>query len=301
MIENLIKGCIPDPIDERDYKAEPLMGSVQIDFSQEFRLPTPPDTDQGQADCCVGEGSSSYHWQLRGVQFAVKSVFAYIAQSYGASIRDGVMQIRNFGQQTFAEIPDPNPKTAQNMRDRSGLNPLQALEFKEFDAFTLPQQDINGVAWGVKNYRGVLFGVSGTNAGWQDLVNPTPPVAGDLNPWGHCLYAMGYHTHSDGQKCIIAKSSWCNVVKEHHIREKYFLTGNVFSAWTLIPKQLIDTKMQLIKDNGTVFLVGTTKSFKIGIGDLAAASIFNDEPITDGDTSKIPQTGTLADGIIFHK
>jgi hypothetical protein len=60
--------------------------------------------------------------------------------------------------------------------------------------------------------------------------------------------------------------------------------------------------MELVKDNGTVFLVSTDKTSKIGIGNQdVLTAFFPTEPITDGDTSHIPQVGTLADGVILHK
>jgi hypothetical protein len=43
-----------------------------------------------------------------------------------------------------------------------------------------------------------------------------------------------------GQKCIIAKSSWCGTgIKEHHIKQNYFDSGNPFDGWTLIPKEIL--------------------------------------------------------------
>jgi hypothetical protein len=51
--------------------------------------------------------------------------------------------------------------------------------------------------------------------------------------WSHALYCFGSHTHN-GQKYIIAKSSWCTTgITEHHIKQHYdFETGNTFDGWT---------------------------------------------------------------------
>lgn len=59
--------------------------------------------------------------------------------------------------------------------------------------------------------------------------------------------------------------------------------------------------MQLVNDGGTIFLVASDKSFKIGIGDQQTLGIFGNEQVTAGSTAGIPQTGTLASGVIFHK
>jgi hypothetical protein len=135
------------------------------------------------------------------------------------------------------------------MRDTTSIDPIEEASDIEQKYFVLPQQDITGVAWGIQSYQGVVFGVMGNNAGWQDLENPTPPSPNTVN-WGHALYAMGNHLHN-GQKCIIAKSSWCKSVKEHHIKEDYFLSGNTFNAWTLIPKGEIMSNAIFVKKIGT--------------------------------------------------
>lgn len=255
MIEKLPKGCVPDLPDDRDYKAEQVMGAITIskdEWDKGFMLPVPPDSDQWQSDCCVGEAWSYYHWQLKNKVFSVKSVFSYIALNYGAQIRDGGIRLLKFGQETFEETPDPEYKTPQNMRDKEGLNETDALDDRELDSFVLPNQSIDGVAWGIKNYFGVVFGVNGTNDGWQDMLNPRPPLNGEPGMWGHALYAMGYHMH-DGQRCIIAKSSWCRQpVKEHHIKDNYFITGNTFNAWTLIPrKDTMPNKAVVVKSKNS--------------------------------------------------
>jgi hypothetical protein len=252
MISNLPKGALPDPPDPRDYKIG-FLGAPKIDWQTPFQLPVPPDSDQAQADCCVAEAWSYYHWQLKGYTFSVRSLFAYIAQGYGAVIRDGGLKIKKSGQETQLEAPDPSPKTPQNMRSKEGLDLEAALDDIELNSFVLPDNSIDGVAWGIKNYKGVVFGVQGTNEGWKDLLNPSPPAYGTNPEWGHALYAMGYHLH-DGKKCIIAKSSWCNTgIKEHHIKDNYFVSGNTFSAWTLIPKgDQPMTKKFLVNDNGKI-------------------------------------------------
>jgi hypothetical protein len=237
-IEDLPKGAIPDSPDERDYHVSAeILGAVTVDWSKEFRLPNPGDEDQGSSDSCVSQAWSYYHVQLHPKDYSRRDLFARIALSYGAEIRSGGKELVDNGQATRDEVPDPRPQTPQNMRDKTGITPEKQASDKELSYFRLPQADINGVAWGIETYKGVVFGVTGDNAGWRDLRNPQPPAYGTPNTWGHALYAMGHHMHSDGQKCIIAKSSWCNSVKEHHIRENYFITGNTFNAWTLIPRE----------------------------------------------------------------
>jgi hypothetical protein len=147
------------------------------------------------------------------------------------------------------------------MRSTTGLDPNQAKAFEEKSSAPLPENDINAVAWGIKNFVGVVFGVTGDNVGWQNMEVPLPPSTKDT--WGHCIYAMGYHMHqnTDGttERCIIAKSSWCNEVKEHHIRERYFTSGNTFNAYTLIPKNMNQFKTQNLGGELRIVLQAATQ------------------------------------------
>ncbi len=249
------KGAIKDSPDVRDFQITPeMLGAVNIDWTVPFLLPEPPTRNQGIADDCVAECWSYYHWQLKGKIFSKRDLFARIALTYGAEIRDGGKAITGAGQATEDEVPDPDIPTPTNMRDKTGVTPEVEASDKELYYFVLPQQNITGVAWGVQSYKGVAFGVIGTDEGWKDRINPRPPMLGEQQ-WGHALYAFGTHLH-DGQKCIIAKSSLGNVDgtvegAHHHIKENYFLSGNTFNAWTLIPRKDIMSNAVFVHKAGT--------------------------------------------------
>jgi hypothetical protein len=253
LIEHLGKGALPDKPDTRDFKMS-FAGPISVDFTKEYRVPDPGDDDQGSSDSCVAHAWSYYHKNLKGKDYSRRDLFCRIFLDWGAYIRDGGKEIVKNGHATKDEVPDPSKQTMANMRSKAGTSADKREDDMEANYFVLPQQDINGVAWGIKNYKGVVFGVNGDNYGWRDMTNPEPPSYG-VAVWGHALYAMGYHMHS-GQKCIIAKSSWCKSgVKEHHIKENYFITGNTFSAWTLIPKgQFMNEHVKIINYKGTIFI-----------------------------------------------
>jgi hypothetical protein len=280
-IEDLPKGAIPDPVDERDFKAESIMGAAVVDWSKEFRLPVPTDEDQGQSDACVAYSSSYYHWQLHEKDFSRRDLFARIAQAQGAYIRDGVKAIVDQGQATRDEVPDPANPTYSNMRDKTGVNPQVEASDKELNYFVIANGSIDGVAAAVEMYQGVVFGVTGSNPGWQDLMNPRPPISGETT-WGHALYAMGHHMH-DGQKCIIAKSSWCNSVKEHHIKENYFKAGKTFNAWTLIPKEQQMNPNVTIYKNGAEYILGQRATTEQGLAQLLVSAGCPDLIAPDGN------------------
>lgn len=296
-MEEIRPGALPDPKDDRDYEA-PLGGGVTVDWSKEFRLPEPPPFDQKSSDSCVACAWSYYHWQLKSKTFSKRDLFCRIALAYGAYIRDGGLALVKEGQADNKEVKDPLSPTPTNMRDKTGTKAEFRIDDQEFNSFTLPQQDIDGIAWGIKEYKGVVFGVNGTNTGWKDMKYPEPPSSYDQNVWGHALYAMGYHTCTNGEKCIIAKSSW-SATNEHHIRRTYFTSGNTFSAWTLIPKNK-DT-MKLVKENGTVFITaGVNNKVKLGIADMETLALFGDEPVIDG-VAEGTHSWTVSKGFILNK
>ena len=237
-IDNLGKGAIPDQKDERDYIAETQFGAAPIDWSKPFTLPEPKDSNQHFADDCVAESSSYLHEQLKGKIFSRRDLFCRIFLDYGAQLRDGVKQITEVGQADKKEVPDPAIPTPQNMRDSTGTKQEYRDDDKEANYFVVKQNSIDGVAQAVRDYQGAIFGVYGTNKGWADKDHPTPPNSlSDSGLWSHAIYAYGYHLDG-GQKCIIAKSSWCSGThKRHHIKENYFIKGMTFNAWCVIPKE----------------------------------------------------------------
>jgi len=255
MIEQLPKGALRDAPDSRDFAAAPLLSALPpVDWSKGSGLPRPPLRDQNQADACVAHSWSYYHQQIKSIEFSRRDLFARIAQQYGADIRSGGWAIVTQGQQTEAELPDPNPETPANMRDKTGVTAAAEAAEEETNSFVIPN-DVDSTAAAILAYKGVVFGVTGSNPGWQDLVNPRPPQAGETT-WGHALYAVDFHIHSDGQKCIIAVTSWPSAgIIEHHIRENYFTSGNTFNPWTLIPKE---QQMQ-------VYVVSRGQTFGIAI------------------------------------
>ena len=245
-LEEFGKGALPDPEDRRDLvlKLASQLGAIEVDWDTPFRLPMPPFVNQGRADCCVACAWSYFHWQVTKRAYSVRDLFCRIALDYGAYIRDGGLQLVNNGQAESHEVKDPSPMTATNMRSTAGTKDEYRIDGKVYKAFALPQGDINGFAWAIENYKGVVFGVYGTSEGWADKENPRPPLAGE-ELWGHALKGQGHHLH-EGVKCIEAMPSWVvGGTKLHHIKQTYFyaMTG-VYSPWVLIPKdQIIDKPM----------------------------------------------------------
>lgn len=237
-ISQLPKGAHPQPRDERDFLAQFVFGAPTVDWSKEFRLPEPPNENQGSSLSCVSQSWSYYHWQLHNKDYSRRSLYSRIfLPQGGAYLRDGGKEIVNRGHATRDEAPDPMPQTELEMRKRDGITEEEEASDKELEYYSLGNDpNIDLIAYAIANYKGCVFGVRGTNKSWQDYTNPKVPAPDDVDFWYHAIYGMGYHLH-DGQKCVIAKSSWCNGThKEHHIKQEYFNAGGVYNCWVLIPK-----------------------------------------------------------------
>lgn len=230
-------GALKSPEDKRDYQLAFLASApAPVQWGPPLNRPEPPDTNQATADCCVGESTSSFHWAIAGKQFAVRSIFPYIALNWGAYLRDGPMRVVHFGQQTFSEVPDPKPKTMQNMRDTAGLDPQKALNNRAFSMFTTNGRSIDQLAQAIRDWKAVIIGLDLSSEGWRDKTNPRPPKPGE-STGGHALMCFDYHLHN-GKRCLIAKSSWCDKTHHvHHITEDYIHSEYSFGeAYVLVPR-----------------------------------------------------------------
>src|SRR6185369_5930810 len=250
-ISQLGKGAVPQPQDPRDFQFGFIAAAAApLDWTQEFRLPEPPNENQNGSSSCTAQATSYLHWQLHHRDYSRRDVYAQIfLPGGGAYGRDAVSRIVNFGQATREETPDPNPQTETAMRDKTGISAAAESSDIEANYFSVAAGGIVSIAVAVRDHRGAVFGVYGNNQGWQDLTNPSPPTSQGTVEWAHYLYAFGYHTH-DNQRCIIAKSSWCQGNHhEHHIRENYFI-NMTFDGWVVVAKEFMGNTV-FVKKAGT--------------------------------------------------
>lgn len=257
--EKLGKGALPDLEDKRDFSfAFVAAGSAPVDWNKEYRVDNPPNENQGSSDACVAYASSYFNWQFRRKNFSRRDLFSRIALTWGAYLRDGVKTICEIGQQTRDECPDPTKPTMSNMRVKSDKPDSFGADDKGKQYFRIHHTpSIDQLAQAVRDWKGAVFGIY--TEGWTDKNYPKPAP---INDGGHALYAMGYHTHSDGKKCIIAKSSWCTSSHhEHHINEDHFLASKVFDGWVLVPNNPMRKRYLVNKEGKMGVLVSEQESF----------------------------------------
>lgn len=83
-----------------------------------------------------------------------------------------------------------------------------------------------------------------------------------------------------------------------------FVKRRALSQFTSALKIVLTKKnsMQLIKDNGTVYLVaGLGKKVKLGISHPDVLSLFGDEPVVDGSTDGYENIHTITPSFVIHK
>jgi hypothetical protein len=279
---------------------EEVVGAHLAATPPDFTKPTgptePPDEDQGSSNSCTSQAFGYHFWQLTGCQILREDTYSHTAlPGGGAYLTAPADFVKKYGAlMRSATFQEPSPETEQNMTHivlaSNGKGRVKAYSVTR----TVIAANINTIASLLEQYKGLVVGVDGNDEGWQDMVDPSYNGQAD---WGHALYVYDRAVRN-GQNALKAKSSWCNEVKDHFINQAYFNAGGVFEALAITAQEIT---MQLVSDNGTVFLVASDKSFKIGIGDAGAEAVFGAEVVTPGSTAGIPQTGTLATGIIFHK
>lgn len=248
-ISQLGKGGLPDPLDRRDYSLALIVSAPIVDWSEYRILSDVSDFDQMASDACGPVSASFYHEQLIKKIYSKRDLASRtLLPAYGSYTRDNILEIVENGQADANEVADPATPTPQNMRDKTGTAEHLRIDDREADGYSFPAYSIDYVAFCVEQFGGCVFGVQGDNAGWADKENPSPPKRAE---WGHLLLAQGYHMH-DGQKCIIAKSSWypkSTKVKYHHIKEDYF-RNDTFSPWVIVPRERLSMPTRYIVQKG---------------------------------------------------
>lgn len=251
-IEQLPKGLIgPDPEDSRDYQ---LMGSTVVtnDYNIPSGLSLTSPMDQGSSLSCVAHAVAEYFEQWTGIDISRQAIYSeiFLPSTGGAIFVDGLKELAR-RVVTHVEHADPSPQTEPSMRAKVNV------AGKKFTiTFWRPmQQDIDGIAWAIKNYKGCIGGVYGTNYGWKDLMYPVPPLAVETK-WGHALYFYD-NLISDNQKALKAQSSWSDSVPYHIIKENYFITGNTYSFWVMDVKEghMTNEFVDTINNKGKVGIV----------------------------------------------
>lgn len=244
-------GCLPDPIDARDFKFKDVMRGQPIDWNKPFSVYDdvgliPEFQDQGSSSSCVSQATGAYTrvWikKLMGVDidFSEKFVYSQIAlPGGGAYLRDGVKIVATKGCAKESLVPSykagQKPPDEQFMLDKTWMTPdvmKQALPFDKFTYRVIEGQtyDINIFAAAIRDFHGCVAGFIGSNSGWvREFI--TPPGKNE-STWGHAVFLGGFGVFND-QKCVFIRNSWGG---------RYTIKSGIWKGFQAIPESYFEAK-----------------------------------------------------------
>jgi hypothetical protein len=166
---------------------------------------------------------------------------------------------------------------------------------RKASAYAFVSQDIDEMAYAIRNQHGIVFGVIGTNNGWSS--GPVPQIPGQGESlWYHFVVGVGYRMIG-GKKYIKILNSWGSEWGESgiaYISEDYISGGWTFNAMTLLDLPNLPDKIfmkrrimleytvdQYTVDNGKKKLIPDAET----LADLAEAGI-----IAAGDPDIVSKT-----------
>jgi len=297
-------GLIPDPEDKRDYVYKPLGGDLGVimtneewengyDIEKELGIKIKPK-NQYSSSSCVGQGSSSLSAVLDFIEtktwdeHSAKAIYSQIALANGGAYLRGAMKLlKEWGELYEKQLKSykENGETDEDfMRDLSWKTPemnklaktLQAKDYKRITGF-----DIDTFAKAIKDGKGVLMGVTGTNNGTWKSVYPIPPTL--TTPyselWGHALYA-GKFKIENGKKYIGVLNSWGNIGDEgwQWLGEEWFGDGGrwIINPWVLIDKPNNNNEnmtFKKLKNENDIYACNEESKLKCLITDMPTLNV----------------------------
>lgn len=306
-------GAIPDSIDERDISYDDyVLGAapLEIDWDKGFDIRNQLGADiklklQGPSLSCVGQAISYYVWVKQVIEMmsrykmslpelrlkmpqevdevSPRAIYAQIYQSPqgGASIRDGMKLVIDWGSVFEHDVPSLNPSTGMEdeewMRNKDWLN----ANISKIASILKGQKYMNIVAASnmdlfaraIIENAGVVGGILGKNGQGWSTENPSPPDSTD-GTWGHALFYGAFGTDEKG-RFIATPNSWGNGYRSdpsyewkpgdppgkgwQKLRSNYFNNSVQFNPWTLQDKPNEEKNMSNIK------IIKDSKSPSVGI------------------------------------
>lgn len=263
------KGALPRRIDPRDYKyaSSEVAGAtvsvfdwsvgydVENDISHAiglgFQLPT---KDQGQAGSCGGEAISAYgqaitaYFLKERAEKSAKAPYAQVCVPGGGSndkdlaniyVKQGIYKEALVPSYPSLGVP-PTEAFMERVGDISPAARIDAAKEAAMVAYSFPSMDIDTIAGVVRDCKGVVLGLYGTNNGTWLSMHPKPPTSAELasgqGVWSHYMFG-GKAFVVNGKKTIFVKQSWGNKIPNNGwqmLDEDYFRSGAIWSAMALI-------------------------------------------------------------------
>lgn len=253
-------GAIPDAPDQRDFKWGQQIGDSTVPFDwekgydveQELRqLLQDPEfklfvNDQDGSSSCGGQAISkkgevlsaffNKKYVRKSAKFPYCQVFAPGGGS-GAKMLFDIYHSQGMGQEVDTPSYDAGMPPGEAFMERVGDITETARNNAKNDkslAYAQVRIDIDSLAQAIRDTKGVIIGISGTNNGTWRTAFPKPPE-NLRDVWNHWVYA-GKAKIIDGKKYIGFLNSWSEETGDkgwQWIGEDYMAKG-VFVLWTFV-------------------------------------------------------------------
>jgi hypothetical protein len=256
------------PPDEEILGAE--LGATAPDFTKSTGLTEPPDEDQGSSNSCTSQGFGYHLWQLTGCQILRNDTYSHTFMPGGGAYLTAPAEFvaGNGALLRGQEYQEPIPETEPDM-EHVVLTIDAAGRIRSYEVTRVAiTPNIDTIASLLEQYSGIVIGLDGNDAGWENMTDPTYNGQAD---WGHALYVYDVAVRN-GRNALKAKSSWCNEVKDHYINDLYFNAGGVFEALAITVKEIPMDQKFIINVNGTEGV--------LVVGQFAVSGVLATSPLT---------------------
>lgn len=262
-------GALPRRPDPRDYvygTREIADASAPFDWSKGYDAESDiaavlgkgfqfPTKDQGQAGSCGGEATSTYAQAISAYflkDVSEKSAKAPYCQVFvpGGGSNDAELAAiyKNQGFYKESLVPSYPANGAavteafmERVGDITAVARIDAVKEAALVSYSFPPSaSIDVVAQIIRDCKGIMIGLHGTNNGTWLSVHPKPPTKAELasmqGVWSHYMYG-GKAFLVNGVKTIYAKQSWGSEIPNNGwqmLDQAYFDSGAIWSAMALI-------------------------------------------------------------------
>ena len=288
------KGLIPRSPDPRAIKYSSLFGEFLVDWNKGFDL---RDflrfkvENQGSSASCVPQSISKYAEVLDKFEtgetpdLSARDMYSRIYQpGGGAYVHWGMSLWVNRGIPMEGLVPSYErnlPPSEQFMRIRSESPSVESNAFvRRIRAYAALSSNIDEYAHAIENSKGIVFGVAGTNDGWQTAF-PRPPKEGE-EVWYHLLMGIGFKK-IDGKKHIIALNSWGEEWGDKgfcYVSEDYFSGIQIFGGQTAtdipnLPESIKMLDLVMLKGGRDQWIVSA--GFRYRLPDIETKNWYRDK------------------------
>lgn len=291
-------GFVPRGPDPRDipYRAANNLGAITIDWNRRTnsRLrykALQKQEDQGGSSSCVGQGwakDQEMNDEKQTGQFAdlsAEDVYAWIymppdggAWGYkgGTSIRDRGVSLEHLAPSYNKGLPPD--ENFMRVRHEEPFTRQAAMSHR-IKGYTVVE-GLDEMAHAILTNDKVIFGVIGSNQGWQSG-DVRPPLPGE-KVWGH--FILGIDIGVKNGKRGLEFANWWSGQWGHNgfgfINEDYFANGYVYSGY--VSQDISDDWLEQINMKRVIRLDGSSDQYiveggrKILIPDLDTRSYYRD-------------------------